>query len=134
MKAADRAHSHLLRGFDRAWEMHGRVPLGHDILDPRTMERGREMSNIPVMTNLVGFSAGLPGVVPVDVSRKAYQNPKKINKPEGPGQTLKNKLAGVVVDPTRIEMHTGAESTTINEAGGYGIAPSTLVGNTGSAG
>lgn len=124
MRAADKAQGHLLRGFDMAWEKHGRVRLGHDVLDPRTMaSAGLGVTNIAV--NLLGETAGLPlfsgggGTL----SRKVYQRKGQANKPEGPGQTTKNKLAGVVVDPTRIEMHTGTEPTSIDTAGGYGILP-----------
>jgi hypothetical protein len=91
----------------------GRVPLGHHIVDPRTMQNR-------IVTNIAGMTGGLP----MD-SRKVFQapihHPSKVHgKAE---QSLKAKLAGIVVDPTAIETFQGADPVSVDTTGGYGILP-----------
>ena len=96
-------------GFDLAFERMGRVPLGHNILDARTMENRLNV-------NIAGMTAGLP----LD-ARKVFQRPAKQNHPARGEQTLKNKLAGIVVDPTAIETAQGADNVSVDTAGGPGL-------------
>lgn len=119
----DKAHGQMLRGFKKALDKMGNVPLGHHILDPRTME-SRTMTNMALMNNPVGMTSGLP-----QTARKVYQNATDIRKPQGPGQTEKNKLAGVVVDPSSHQTFTGTDQISIDTTGGYGITPTTFTDN-----
>lgn len=124
LDAINSAHGQLTRGFDKALNKFGRVPLGHQILDPRTME-SRQMTNMALMMNPEGMTSGLPLS-----ARKTYQSPKnKLRMPEGEGQTDKNKNAGVVVDPTAHETFTGADTVSIDTKGGYGILPGPFPNN-----
>lgn len=121
----NKAHSQLLRGFDKALDKFGNVPLGHHILDPRTME-SRQMTNMALMNNPEGMSGPLPSSYP----GKIYQSPKtKLKVPEGPGQSEKNKLAGIPVDPTAHETFTGADTVSIDTKGGYGLLPGPFPNN-----
>ena len=122
MRAANRAHGALNRGFDMAWKKMGEVPLGHDVLDPRTMQN--RMQNIAVMNNLVGMTSGLP-----QTARKMYQMPKPITRDDGPGQSQKNVKAGIPVDPTAHETFTGADQVSVDTVGGYGITPTGFPSN-----
>jgi hypothetical protein len=114
MKASDKAHSHLLRGLDMAMEAHSRVPLGHNPVDPRTMEAHRNLTNIGVQ------GGGNPASLPMD-SRKVYDKPRKLEAVKKADQSEKTKKAGVVVDPTAIESGAGADPTTVDTISGYGI-------------
>lgn len=124
VNAMNSAHSQLMRGFDKALDKFGRVQLGHNVLDARTME-SRQMTNMALMNNPEGMSGALPSNYP----RKMYQAPKKINMPEGPDQTEKNKMAGIPVDPTAHETFTGADTVSIDTRGGYGITPGPFPNN-----
>ncbi len=117
MRAANAAHGHLLRGFDKAWKSAGQVPLGHNILDPRTVE-SRQMNNMALMSNPEGMTSGLP-----QTARKAYQRSRDLKPAVGEGQTDKNKAAGLVVHPTAHETFTGADNLTVDTGGAYGITP-----------
>ena len=122
--AMNKAHGQLLRGFGKALENFGNVPLGHHILDPRTME-SRQMTNMALMNNPEGMTSGL-----TQSERKMYQIPKKkITPPEGEGQTEKNKLAGIVVDPSTHETFTGADTISADTRGGYGLTPGPFPNN-----
>lgn len=122
--AMNKAHGQLLRGFDKALGKFGNVPLGHNILDARTME-SRQMTNMALMNNPEGMTSGLPLS-----ARKMYQYPRKpLRAPEGEGQTEKTRLAGIPVDPTAHETFTGADTVSIDTAGGYGITPGSFPNN-----
>ena len=124
VNAMNTAHSQLARGFDKALDKFGRVKLGHNILDPRTME-SRQMTNMALMANPEGMTSGLP-----QSATKMYQSPKKkINMPEGEGQTEKNRLAGIPVDPTAHETFTGADTVSVDTRGGYGLTPGPFPNN-----
>lgn len=105
-----------------AWKQAGQVPLGHHILDPRTME-SRQMTNMSLINNPEGMTSGLP-----QTARKMYQNSRTLKAPTGEGQTAKNKAAGVVVDPTAHETFTGADQVSVDTTGGYGLTPGQLTG------
>lgn len=115
-KSRDKAHSHLLRGFDKALDHFHKVPLGHNVLDARTMENR-------FGTNIAGMTGGLP----MD-SRRVFQKGSKKEPLLKGEQSLKNKLAGIVVDPTAIETAQGQDQVSIDTAGGYGIVPSVSEG------
>ena len=76
------------------------------------------MTNIAANNNPAGMTSGLP-----QTARKVYQKPAQKTKVEGPGQTEKNRLAGIPVDPTAHETFTGADNVSVDTAGGYGIGP-----------
>jgi hypothetical protein len=124
VNALNSAHGQLMRGFDKALDKFGRVQLGHNILDPRTME-SRQMVNMSLMLNPEGMTSGLP-----QSASKMYQAPKKqLRMPTGEGQTDKNKLAGIPVDPTAHETFTGADTVSADTRGGYGITPGPFPNN-----
>jgi hypothetical protein len=123
MKASDRAHSHLYRGFELALDRHGNVPLSHNPVDARTMDSHRMLTNIAVQGN--------PSQLPMD-SRKTFQAPlhptRKPVKPGLEGQSEKTKKAGVVVDPTAHETFTGTDPVSVDTKSGYGLTPNWLGG------
>lgn len=108
VKARDKAHAHLLRGFDTAMTRFGKVPLGHEILDARTM-------NKPFFNNIAGETAGIP------VSDHVYAHPVHKKKGHKAHQSDKNKRAGIVVDPTAIDAATAGDQTSVDTMGGYGL-------------
>lgn len=105
-----------MRGFDKTLDHFHKVPLGHNVLDARTMENR-------FGANLTGMTAG----VPLD-SRKVFQRPGKKGELLKGEQSLKNKLAGIVVDPTAIETAQGQDPLSIDTTGGYGIVDSSSEG------
>lgn len=100
-KAFSRAHASLGRSLQIAIDRTGGVPIGHQIIDPRT-----KMKRMGALDD-----EEMQAVVAHDVNNLRTKSPI---------QNPKTAAAGKVVDPTAIESAQAADSVSIDTAGGIG--------------
>jgi hypothetical protein len=119
-KAFDKAHSSINRSFQLALDKTGRVPIGHQILDPRTVAKHSAFDPSTIW-NPIGENAGnefdSKFVRPKDFDYKKHPLPKNPGK-----QSEKTAAGGKVVDPTAIETFQGADSVSLDTSSSGGIS------------
>lgn len=110
--AYSKAHASIGRAFDVALDKMGRVPFGEDVVDPRTIAARKALY------------AGMIPTLPMNSDVVKPRTANMGHHPDVPntGQSPKVAAAGKVVDPTAIETAQGADSVTIDTAGGPGMA------------
>jgi hypothetical protein len=111
-KAFGKATTSLNKSFELALDRAGRVPLGHQIIDARTLAKQQAFPDV----------AGMQAVIAMDA--KAIR-PKPFVEGNHPkvkdiGQSPKVAAAGKVVDPTAIESAQGADNVSMDTPGGPG--------------
>ena|SRR5260221_9029961 len=107
-----KAHGSINRALEISLDRMGRVPFGHQIVDPRT---------------LAARQALLSGMIPTIPFNSNYIKPKpadmgKHPMPKQVPQSEKNRAAGKVVDPTAIESAQQADTVDVDTAAGVGLA------------
>lgn len=116
-RAYNAAHAQIGRAMDVALDKMGRVPFGHDILDPRTIAARKQLY------------AGMIPTLPMDSNVVQPRTAKMGNHPDVPNtpQSPKVAAAGKVVDPTAIETAQSADWVSVDSGGGAGISDSPLM-------
>jgi hypothetical protein len=123
-RSFDKANTSINRSFQLALDKTGRVPIGQQVLDPRTIAK-RSAFDPSTIWNPVGQSDST-SMTSDFVAPKPF-NFKKNPLPKDPGQNPKIAAAGKVVDPTAIETFQGADSVSVDSAGGQGNTPTEIM-------
>ncbi len=110
-----RAHASINKSFQLALDKTGRVPIGDQILDPRTVAKHAAFDPSSIW-NPIG-QAGAQSSMDSEYIRPKYFDYNKHPLPKDRGQNPKHAAAGKVVDPTAIETAQGADNTTVDTAG-----------------
>lgn len=116
-RAYNAAHAQIGRAMDVALDKMGRVPFGHDVLDPRTIAARKALY------------AGMIPTLPMNSDVVAPRTAKLGNHPDAlnTGQSPKVAAAGKVVDPTAIETAQSADWVSVDTGGGAGMSDSPLM-------
>lgn len=124
-KAFGKAHSSINRSFQLALDKTGRVPIGHQILDPRTVAK-QSAFDPSTIWNPIGQTTGIEFdskyIRPKDFDYKKHPLPRDPGK-----QSEKTAAGGKVVDPTAIETFQGADSVSLDTASSGGISNSNIL-------
>ena len=112
--AFGKAHDSLNRSLQLAIDRSGGVPMGHQIVDARTLAKQQAFPNV----------AGMQAVIAMDaeaIRPKPFAHEVNHPKIKDKGQSPKTAAAGKVVDPTAIESAQQPDNITIDTGTGPGL-------------
>jgi hypothetical protein len=118
-KAFAKATTSLNRSFELALDRSGRVPLGHQVIDARTLAKQQAFPSVE----------GMQATIAMDAQALRPKPFKEGNHPpvKDVGPNPKVAAAGKVVDPTAIETFQGADNVSVDTQSGAGFSGNSIL-------